>query len=326
MRRIRTAIVAVVAAGALSLIGGAASAGAAKCGAPAVCIPLSFNNAVLDVPGAKNSVVISPSTAPLNTVATVTTPPAGTVQSFTIDPLDFDFPAFSFTDPVAGTIDARLNGTAAGSFNSATGQVTLNADIIAEISVLGNPCSVDTGLLTFSTEGTEPLPGVRFPPGPTGVVTGAGAITASWATLPPGTGAGCPIVNGLTNGPGGLWISRNITPAFPTDAALDLSSKPSKKNVDVGKTAKFKAKVSNTGETAAEGVEVCAKPANTKSKKALKVKPKCRDIGALAGESSTTKKFKVKTKKSGKFKVKFTASGTGLADATDTSKLKVRAQ
>jgi hypothetical protein len=329
MRGTRAALVAALAAGAVSLIGGASSANAAACAYPFTCVPLSFNNAVLDVPGAHNSIVISPSTAPLNTVATISTPPSGTVQAFTIDPADFDFPQFNFTTPVTGSIDAHLGGTASGQFDAATGKVNLNADIVADITVLGNPCTVDAGTLGFSTDNPgPPLPGTRFPAGATGVVTGAGAIVASWPTLPAGTGSGCPIVNGLTNGPGGLWISRNITPSFGGGgggggtATLALKVDPKKQTVTAGKKAKIKATVSNTGTADATAVSVCVKV-----KKPLKAKKKCQDYGTVAHGASATKKFKIKTSKDdpGKFKAKFTASGTGtgLSDVSAKAKIKV---
>jgi hypothetical protein len=327
MRGTRAALVAVVAAGAVSLIGGAANAGAAACAYPFTCVPLSFNNAVLDVPGAHNSVVISPSTAPLNVKATISTPPSGTVQAFTIDPADFDFPQFNFTSPVTGSIDAHLGHTATGSFDAATGKVDLTADIVADITVLGNPCSVDAGDLTFSTDNPgPPLPGTRFPAGPTGVVTGAGAFVASWATLPPGTGSGCAIVNGLTNGPGGLWISRNITPNFGGGGggtpALDIDGKAKKKKVEAGKKEKLTATLTNTGTADVTGAQVCAKVKNHKTK------PKCDDIGTLAAGASAKAKFSVKTKnkdEGDKLKAKFTGSGTntGLASVKDTVKFKV---
>jgi hypothetical protein len=328
MRGTRIALVAALAAGAVSLIGGASSANAAACGYPFTCIPLSFNNAVLDVPGAHNSVVISPSTTPLTTTATISAPPSGTVQAFTIDPADFHFPVFNFTSPAPGSISAHLNGAANGTFDAATGKVDLTADIVADITVLGNPCAVDAGPLAFSTDNPgPPLAGTRFPAGAAGVVTGAGAFVASWPTLPDGVGSGCSIVNGLTKGPGGLWISRNITPTFGggggggnATLTLDVTGK---KKVDAGKKAKLDAEVKNTGTSDATNVSVCVKV-----KKPLKAKKKCQDYGTLAGGASSSKKFKIKTKKNdpGKFKAKFTASGTGTGLSSVTDKVKIKAK
>jgi NPCBM-associated, NEW3 domain of alpha-galactosidase len=327
MRKTRVALVAALAAGAVSLIGGAGSASGAACAYPFTCVPLSFNNAVLDVPGARNSVVISPSTTPLTTTATISTPPSGSVQAFTIDPADFHFPTFNFTTPVSGSITAHLNGPASGTFDASNGKVDLTADIVADITVLGNPCSVDAGPLAFSTDNPgPPLPGTRFPPGAAGVVTGAGAFVASWSTLPDGTGSGCPIVNGLTKGPGGLWISRNITPNFGGGgggtATLALKLDPKKQTVTAGKKAKIKAEVSNTGTAEATNVSVCVKV-----KKPLKATKKCQDYGTLAAGAKASKKFKIKTSKKdpGKFKAKFTASGTGTGLSDVSAKAKIKA-
>jgi hypothetical protein len=328
MRKTRVALVAALAAGAVSLIGGASSASAAACTYPQACVPLSFNNAVLDVPGAHNSVVISPSTTPLTTTATLTPPIGGNPQTFTIDPADFHFPTFNFTSPAPGSITAHLNGAATGQFDATNGKVDLTADVVADITVLGQPCAVDAGPLNFSTDNPgPPLPGTRFPAGAAGVLTGPGAFVASWPTLPDGTGGGCGIVNGLTKGPGGLWISRDITPTFGGgggggNATLSLKLDPKKQTVTAGKTAKIKAEVSNTGTAEATNVSVCVKV-----KKPLKAKKKCQDYGTLAAGAKASKKFKIKTSKKdpGKFKAKFTASGTGTGLSDVSAKAKIKA-
>ena len=69
-----------------------------------------------------------------------------------------------------------------------------------------------------------------------------GAITDDWASLPPPTivaGITCALIQGLTSGPGGLWLSNGIatptlvtaptTPVTPTTPAKKKKKKCKKK-------------------------------------------------------------------------------------------------
>ena len=46
-----------------------------------------------------------------------------------------------------------------------------------------------------------------------------GAISDDWASLPPGVGAGCGLINQATNAPGGLWLSNGVATALVRAAA-----------------------------------------------------------------------------------------------------------
>ena len=282
--------------------------------AQAVDVPVSFNYAVLDTPATPNALVVDPSGPPITATASVADD-----GSFTVDPANFDFPKYEFSTPVPGSIDVILNSPASGQVNFATGQVTLTADFEAQVSVTGlGDCNLDTGALTMSTENQEPYPGVRFPAGPAGLLTGPGAITVSWPSLPPGTGPGCTLINAFVGGPGGFWISKDVPP--PQDyavPALSVTSKPATKTVKSGRTATFKAIVRNRGDVDATNVKVCAT-----APKPLKPRKACRKIGTLAAGAKVTKSFAFKTpklKKSKAYKIVFRATAPDAKAGKDSS-------
>jgi hypothetical protein len=296
----------------------AAVATAAALGVPSAAqaqnldVPLEFDYAVLDTPATPDANVVTPEGEPIRATANVD-PSTG---DFTVQPENFDFPKYTFSSPVQGSIDVILNAPARGKVDFTTGQVTFDADFEAQVDVTGlGACNLDTGVLTMSTEKDEPLPGVRFPPGPTGVVTGPGAMTVDWESLPPGTGPGCSIINAFVGGPGGFWISKGIAP--PSEggeydgATLKVAAKPSKKKVKAGSAVPLKVSVSNSGDEAAEGVTVCMTPA-----KGLKPKKRtCKAYGDIAAGKKRAKTFVVKTPKSATtqtYKVVFKATATGV--------------
>ncbi len=248
--------------------------------AQALDVPVEFDYAVLDTPATPDATVVSPEGGSIKATAAVD-PVTG---DFTIDPATFDFPQYSFSSPIPGTIDVTLNAPATGNVSFATGKVTLNADFKANVNTSLGACNVDTGPITLSTENTEPLPGQAFPPGPTGVVTGPGALGVSWQSLTVGNDPGCALIGQFVNGPGGFWISKGIAP--PTEApqydvvALGVKVKPKKQTAKKNKKATFKVTVNNPGQTDATGVKLCAKVG--------KGKQKCAKLGTLAAGAKKT--------------------------------------
>jgi hypothetical protein len=278
--------------------------------AQTVSVPLSFNNAVLTTPGFKDVVLVSPKTAPITATAQFDQ----STGAFTIAPADFHFPPYSFTTPVPGTLQVSLNSPANGRFNPSTGFLTVTIDYLATINVNGiGTCTADTGAQTYTTSNTTVYPGVAFPATASGPVTGPGAFTGGWPTVQT-MGSACSLASSALNGPGGLWISKNLSPPRLSIAAH------SKKTDTVGKSAAIKITVEDTGNVAATGVSVCA----TAPRSAHVTRATCRTIGTLAGKAKKTVKFKFTGTAPGKVTVKFTASGTDVSTVDTTVAVKVK--
>ncbi len=278
---------------------------------------LSFDHVVLDTPGTGDAQVVSPTTAPL----TVTANLDPTTGDFTVDPSGFSAPTYTFTSPTPGSATIALASTASGTVDFSTGAVTLTGDFLATIN-LGSygSCTIDTGPETLSTATTKPLAGVAFPAGATGLASGDGAFGVGWSTLPASTdGTACPLVNSVADGPGGIWISRGISPiATPTPGkapklALTVA-KPA--GVKVGKTATIKVTLANKGGADTKSVKVCVT-----DKKPLSPTSTCMTVKDPAAGSKHTLSVKLKTTKATAGSYKVTAKATGLAAKTVTLKL-----
>lgn len=282
--------------------------------AKAVDVGVTFDYAVLDTPATPDATVVSPDGEPIKATAAVNE----TTGAFTIEPAAFDFPQYSFSDPIPGTIDVFLNSQATGLLDFATGQVTMAADFRAEVVTQLGTCNVNTGPITMSTENSEPLPGQRFPAGASGVVTGPGALSVSWQSLSVGSEPGCSLIGQFVNGPGGFWISKGIAPPKEQPqyevAALGVSVKPKKKTVKKNKKAKFKVTVSNPGDTTASDVELCAKVG--------KGKRRCIDVGDIAAGARRTSKVTARAKKTSK--VVFKATGDGVKAGKAKAKVVIK--
>jgi hypothetical protein len=272
-----------------------------------VPVTLSFNNVVLDTPATPDAQVVSPTTQPLTATADVDT----TTGAFTIQPSAFSVPTYNFTSPVTGSASLALNGPATGTVDFATGAVTMNADILATISITGDgSCTIDTGALTLSTATTEPLAGEDFPAGTTGVASGNGAFGAGWSSLPAGTGPACTLVDAaVDNGSGGIWIAR-VTPA----KLAATVTKP--KSVKVGKTASVDVALANTGGADTASVKVCLA-----AKSPLSPTSKCVTVAKPAAGSKHKLVFKINTKKAKAGTYKLTLTATGLKTQTTTLKV-----
>ena len=304
----RKFIIAGIVAGAC--LGAAGPAGA-------ITVPLQFNHVVLDTPGTGKAQIVTPSTQPLTVNANVD-PSTG---NFTVQPSDFTLPTYNFSKPAPGSSTISLKNPATGNVNFATGAVTMNADMIANITIQGlGSCTKDTGPLTLSTATTQPIPGQNFPAGATGVATGTGAFGAGWSTLAPGTGSGCSVIDSAVDGPGGFWVSRNIS---PVPATLGLSYGKLKVNKP-GSVSVVKVTVTAKGNNATNPVKVCLAAPN---RKALSVKTRCQTVKTLAMGKSKTFSFRVKSNKKdkkGKYLLKATSSSKTLKTVTKSTKLAVK--
>jgi hypothetical protein len=284
---------------------------AAPAGAQVISVPLSFNYAVLNTPGLKDEQVVSPSTNPITATAQFDE----STGTFTVQPNQFNFPTYSFTTPVPGTLAVALKNPATGSFNPATGALTMSADFVATINLNGlGACTADSGQQTYSTSNSTVYPGVAFPKTATGPVTGPGAITGGWQSVT-SSGPACAIVASYLNGPGGLWISKNVPVPTPTLAI----SAPKKASERLGKSTTVAVTVRDTGTLQATTVTVCAAAPKKVSVKGSD----CKQIASIAAGSSKVVKFTLKGKHAGKFAVKFTAKETGVKNAVGTTSLKV---
>lgn len=290
-------------------LGATASAGAAT-----TTVPLQFDHVVLDTPATPKAQLVTPSTQPL--VVAVNVDP--TTGDFTVDPSGFTMPTYTFSSPVPGSVAISLKQPATGNVNFNTGAVTMNADLVANITITGEgSCQKDTGPLTLSTATTQPLPGKNFPAGATGVAGGAGAFGAGWTSLAPGTGPACGVVDGATNGQGGFWVSRHISPVPP---AVTASAKAPKRTKP-GKTAKVTVTVKNTGGDDSNPVKAClADP------KPLSPRSQCQTVRSLAQGASKTLTFKVRTNKhkKGRYALKLKVTGTGIRSVSKKVTLVVR--
>jgi hypothetical protein len=284
--------------------------------APAVAqtipVPLSFNYAVLNTPGLHNQETVSPNGPPITATAQVD-PNTGT---FTIAPADLNFPTYSFTSPVPGNLQVSLKNPATGGFNPATGALTMSADFVATINLNGlGSCTADSGTQTYSTSNSTVYPGVAFPKTATGAETGPGAITGGWPNVT-SSGPACGIVASYLDGPGGIWISKNVPIPAP---ALAISA-PKKSSAKVGKSTTVSVTVSDTGTLGATKVTVCA----AAPKKAGLKGSACKQIASLAQGAHQVVKFTFKPKHAGTVHVKFTATETGVKNAVTTLNLKVK--
>lgn len=153
-------------------------------------------------------------------------------------------PQFStfITDPVDADVAVDFEiGTITGSFNQATGALTLSGTAGGTLTANGDECTVATvpAVLTLTTEGnsggTKPRTGQAFSSG----LTGAGAIAGQWTDMTatpvtPDDEAVCETVDERIGGPGGVWLQQegDVDPplapklASTNPASPDMSGTP----------------------------------------------------------------------------------------------------
>lgn len=148
-------------------------------------------------------------------------------------------PEFStfITTPISANVTVEFAiGTIDGSFDQATGALTLSGEAGGKLTSEGRECFVSTTpsplvLSTAgSTGGTPSLSGAPFAAG----LTGSGAIAGEWGDMhadpvDPGSGGDtgfCEDVEDYIGGPGGVWLEREDSepPAPPQLVGTDPSS------------------------------------------------------------------------------------------------------
>ncbi|HET9074913.1 MAG TPA: hypothetical protein VFN48_10065 [Solirubrobacteraceae bacterium] len=283
---------------------------AAPAMAQTIAVPLTFDHAVLDTPVTGKAQIVTPSTKPVAVTANVDP----TTGDFTVDPSAFSVPPYSFTSPVPGTASIALAKQATGVVDFATGALTMNADFLATINLgSAGSCTIDTGMLTLSTATTKPLPGHAFPAGTTGVATGDGAFGVGWPTLPAGTGQACPLVNGTVDGPGGLWISRGISPVSTPKITVSAAKIV---RVRRHRVATVRVTVKNSGAADTRSVKVCLA-----AKRPLAVVRRCQMVAKPAAGAKHTLAFRVRTNGAKPSAYRLTISATGSRSRTVTLKV-----
>ena len=181
--------------------------GAAAAQAQADPFELTINHAVIDLGALKKLEILDASTGDAHF--------SGTIEGnqVTIPVSGVNIPPKSVTDPIPVTIQIKANDTITGTYDSATGALVLNANLRAETSGTAT-CTLSPIILSLSTASRTPYLGVPFSTG----LTGQGAISAAWNTLPPATGGGlCSLIGQVAAGPGGLWLSHDIANATEGD-------------------------------------------------------------------------------------------------------------
>jgi hypothetical protein len=173
-----------------------------------------------------------------------------TTGTFTTSVANVDFPTFEGTaSGVPLIVDVNplepLNGNL-----PAGGQLAFTESDFEAVIALGAPvnstCRIAPIPLTLVTADNTVFRGDVFDPD-TNDSPLNGAITDDWASLPPPTivaGTTCALIQGLTSGPGGLWLSNGIsTPTLVTQPTTPTTpTTPAKKKKKCKKKKKKKKK------------------------------------------------------------------------------------
>jgi hypothetical protein len=105
-------------------------------------------------------------------------------------------------------------------------------------------------------------------------------------------------------------------------ARLEVAVTPKREKTKPGKRARFGAELTNTGGTAADGIQVCVAASKRKGIRGLG----CRTVGSLAANASVRQAFafKVKRRAKGKRLMTFTATASGVDPAGDAATLRIK--
>jgi hypothetical protein len=160
-------------------------------------------------------------------------PGTGSITAGSLSVPDF---STHITDPLNADVNVHFEiGIIGGSFNQATGSLTLEGEANATLTSEGKECTVTTAPnpLVLSTAGnsggTSPLSGAPFVNG----LTGAGAIAGEWTDMSatpkiPGDGVlVCATVDERIEGPGGIWLKQEGDVAPPVAPQLTGTDPPS---------------------------------------------------------------------------------------------------
>jgi hypothetical protein len=259
------------------------------------------------------------------------------------------------TEDATGTYDPA---TGAMTFNPSI-SLTIGVSDVAALPIPGlgtGPlrCELAPLAVAFSTTNGWPSPGNSFDPGPGSLKNGA--VAGAWDVKPDivakqGLQATCDLIGSLLEPVGGLWLAQsdavigslpaNTSPkpspavcgdgftgtppncvAVPKKAAkVAIQPKPKGVTIKRGKSGSVKVTVRNQGEADATSVKVCG----TISSKVAK-KPKCVNLGTIAGGKAKTASIKLAISKKAKgktsLKIKVTSTGGGSASSSATVTVK----
>jgi hypothetical protein len=209
-------------------------------------------------------------------------------------PSGFRFPIMVVPNPLDGSpvpVSIASTGDLTGTFESGTGELTLNGPIEARVltglasNPLGSYCALPLTGLTLSTTSNDDFPGVPFTSGfdQDGALTGTYNITDDATSV---GGADCGTVNSVSKGLGSVWVSSGIAeppvcPEFTTGIPPNCEPIPcppgfsgnepncvqlkarigsvtvaGPRNLRRGKTVTLKVRIKNTGNAQAKGVRL----------------------------------------------------------------------
>ena len=225
-RRLKVAFASAIAACAVGAVG-VSSASAAT---------ITLNHGFLKISGLEDpQEIVDSTTGPveLNNV----TYSGVTTGTFAVPTTDVDFPTFSGTaSGVPLIVDVNPLETLNGNL-PAGGQLAFTESDFEAVIELGAPinstCRIAPIPLSLVTGDNSVFRGDVFAAGTFDPPLN-GAITDDWASLPPPTlvaGSSCALIQGLTSGPGGLWLSNGIaTPTLVTAPTTPVTpTTPAKK-------------------------------------------------------------------------------------------------
>ena len=177
-------------------------------------VHIDITNAVMDLGELKKVQAIDPSLDPPDPPATLD----GTItgNDVVIPKAGFVFPPkeAEVSPGTTATINMEANEDMTGTFDSATGSLVLDVSLKATVAISGSNCVISPIVLQLTTSNYEPYLGEAFTTG----LTGPGAFTASWESLPAVTGGGfCSVVGQLIAGPGGIWMAQDLLAAESCD-------------------------------------------------------------------------------------------------------------
>jgi hypothetical protein len=168
---------------------------------------ISIDNAIMNLGSLSNVRAIDSELDPPDPPATLTGDLTG--NTVNVPKANFVFPPkqAEVSAGITATINMEANDDITGTFDSATGQLVLDASLKATVTVLGSNCVISPIDLELSSDNVSPYLGQEFADG----LEGEGVVGASWTDLPAVTGGGsCGIVGQLTGGPGGIAMSHGV--------------------------------------------------------------------------------------------------------------------
>jgi hypothetical protein len=248
-----------------SVVGASKSFTTPPIGAQPLSMTFTEDRANVGVQLSDATMFTAPAIAPL---AAQIDPGTGSITAGSLSVPDF---STHITEPLDADVNVHFEiGIIGGSFNQATGALTLEGEANATLTSEGKECTVTTAPnpLVLSTAGNSgganPRFGVSFVNG----LTGAGAIAGRWTDMNaapkiPGEGVFvCATVDERIEGPGGIWLAQEgdvVPPSAPQLTSTDPASPGSsgtprvRGSAEAGSTVRLYAGSSCGGDPVATG-------------------------------------------------------------------------